>query len=305
MTPATSSSSTAALRPSASTPSSSRRTRGSASVITGAWPRAWAPARTGPPSVRTAGSTAPRSPRGASPRQPAGLVPRRDRLLPDEVGRAAGRAVEQIAQTDNQLLRTTARDAGRDLPLIAIPVLGTAGGGHDLERGLVIDALLADLTTAAREHGVDVALVASSRSDYSALQHRRRASGRASLPDAHLARQAQVLGDRAARGDLALFFGAGVSIAAGLPSWSALLEKLVEAMHLDIITAKDFQGLGSLEQAELLQVTLAKRSGGTTRLRVATARSSWAARSRRSSPATTSARALPTACSRACASPRR
>ncbi|MFF2620324.1 SIR2 family protein [Oerskovia jenensis] len=180
---------------------------------------------------------------------------------PDEVGRAAARLVEQIAETSGERLRSTAHAAGRDLPLIAIPVLGTAGGGHDLERGLVIDALLAQLTAAAGEHGLDVALVASSRSDYSALQHRRRTAGHGALPTEKLDAQARDLGDRAARGDLALFFGAGVSIAAGLPSWHALLDRLVEAMRLDI-TPQDLKDLGSLEQAELLQVILAKRSGG-------------------------------------------
>ncbi|MFD6165162.1 SIR2 family protein [Oerskovia sp. NPDC060287] len=200
---------------------------------------------------------------------PASRQPRPDRQVwfldaigatPDEVGRAAARAIERIAWAGTERLHATAHAAGRDLPLVAIPVLGTAGGGHDLERGLVIDSLLAHLTAAAGEHGVDVALVASSRSDYSALQHRRRAAGRRALPTKELDDQARDLGDRAARGDLALFFGAGVSIAAGLPSWGALLEKLVEAMGLDI-TPEDLKGLGSLEQAELLQVTLAKRSG--------------------------------------------
>ncbi|GAA1408329.1 SIR2 family NAD-dependent protein deacylase [Oerskovia paurometabola] len=51
-----------------------------------------------------------------------------------------------------------------------------------------------------------------------------------------------------------------MSIAAGLPSWGALLDNFVEAMSLDI-TPKDLQGLGSLEQAELLQVILAKQAG--------------------------------------------
>ncbi|GAA1408325.1 hypothetical protein [Oerskovia paurometabola] len=110
---------------------------------------------------------------------------------PDEVGRAAARAVEHIARTGSERLRSTAHAAGRDLPLVALPVLGTAGGGHDVERGLVIDALLAHLTAAADEHGVEVALVASSRSDYSALQHRRRAAGRRALPTEKLDAQAR------------------------------------------------------------------------------------------------------------------
>ncbi|ARU51101.1 hypothetical protein CBR64_05950 [Cellulosimicrobium cellulans] len=179
---------------------------------------------------------------------------------PDGVGDAARRAVAAIVEHSADRLRVAAEAAGRDLPLVALPILGTGYGGHRLRRGQVISSLLATLDDAARDLGVDLALVASNRADYSALQHRRRVLARPTrLPDEVTAR-ARTLGARAARGDLALFFGAGVSIAAGLPSWSQLLTDLVAKLDLDSDVRERIRELGPLEQAELIQVALADRS---------------------------------------------
>ncbi len=179
---------------------------------------------------------------------------------PDGVGDAARRAVVTIVEHSADSIRSAAEAAGRDLPLVALPVLGTGYGGHRLRRGQVISALLTTLHDAARDLGVDVALVASNRADYSALQHRRRVLARPTgLPDKVTAR-ARTLGAHAARGDLALFFGAGVSIAAGLPSWSQLLTDLVAKLDLDGDVRERIRELGPLEQAELIQVALADRS---------------------------------------------
>ncbi|WP_454042578.1 SIR2 family protein [Cellulosimicrobium sp. Marseille-Q8652] len=179
---------------------------------------------------------------------------------PDGVGDAARRAVAAIVEHSADRLRTAAETAGRDLPLVALPVIGTGYGGHRLRRGQVISALLTTLHDAARDLGVDVALVASNRADYSALQHRRRALARPTGLPPETTTRAQELGRHAADGDLALFFGAGVSIAAGLPSWSHLLTELVAKLDLDSDVRARISELGPLEQAELIQVALADRS---------------------------------------------
>ncbi len=181
-----------------------------------------------------------------------------DAISPDpaEVGKIGRRAVEAIVTQPDTDLHARATSAGRDVPLIAVPVLGSSGGGLGDRRGRLIAALLDELTEAAREHSVDVAIVAFSRGDYSALQHRRRIAGSTpNLGEADRERAAE-LGEQIAEGDVALFFGAGVSMAAGLPSWSDLLKELVRHLALDSLGS--MKALGPLEQAELLQVELAR-----------------------------------------------
>jgi hypothetical protein len=174
---------------------------------------------------------------------------------PSAVGEAADRAVQAIVERSGEALGRAAKAAGRHLPLIAMPVIGTGIGGHGRLRGQVITALVAKLRDAANCLGVDIVLVALERSDYAALQHRRREAG-SSVPSA-MVETAAGLGERIRRGEVALFFGAGVSIAAGLPSWSELLAELVRDLGLNELEDK-IDRLGPLEQAELVQVTLAR-----------------------------------------------
>ncbi|MGE9363280.1 SIR2 family protein [Isoptericola nanjingensis] len=176
-------------------------------------------------------------------------------VSPSGIGDVAARVVESIVQRSGAALLRTANEAGRQLPLVAMPVLGTAGGGLGGRRGQVIAALVSALGKATAELGVDVALVAWERSDYAALQHRRRETD-VPAPLGSNADTARTLGERVRRGEVALFFGAGVSIAAGLPSWSGLLSELVHRLDLDELKDR-IEKLGPLEQAELVQVTLA------------------------------------------------
>ncbi|KAJ8145179.1 hypothetical protein OY671_001723 [Metschnikowia pulcherrima] len=179
---------------------------------------------------------------------------------PAGVGDAARRAVEAIVEHSGDRLRAAAEAAGRDSPLVASPVVGTGYGGHRSRRGQVISALLNTSHDAARDSGVDVTSVASNRADYSALQHRRRVLARPTGLADHVTDRARDLGAHAARGELASFFGAGVSIAAGLPSWSHSSTELVVRLDSDGDVRERMKDLGPLEQAELIQVALADRS---------------------------------------------
>jgi hypothetical protein len=77
--------------------------------------------------------------------------------------------------------------------------------------------------------------------------------------DTVLLEAAATLADRARSGELALFFGAGVSIPAGLPSWRELLRACLQACpDLDTV---DFHSLQPLDQGELLRRVLGDRFG--------------------------------------------
>jgi SIR2-like protein len=122
---------------------------------------------------------------------------------------------------------------GRARRLVGLPALGTGWGGAAGERGALLQQLLPVLREAADEHGYDVALVLRRPSDLSAAQRvRRGGAGHWDLPPP-LRQVAEQLGERARGGKLAVFLGAGVSAAAGLPTWEQLLDELAGRAGLD------------------------------------------------------------------------
>lgn len=142
--------------------------------------------------------------------------------------------------------RLAPRNNNRVNPLVAIPTLGVRGGGLGSMRGRLIEQLLAVASSAAAQHEVDVVIVAYNPSDHAAFQHLRRK--RPNPLAADLEKRARSIAEKAKSGELALFVGAGVSMSAGLPSWSALLDKLqVGDNKLD-----KSSGLNDLDLAELL-----------------------------------------------------
>ncbi|MFI2708447.1 SIR2 family NAD-dependent protein deacylase, partial [Nocardioides sp. CER28] len=141
--------------------------------------------------------------------------------------------------------------AGRNrvIPLLAVPVLGIEGGGHSDDRGEVIRQQLHLLRGVVESCRLDIAVVAPERSIHGAAQHVRGELRPADLPAAH-AREAARLGDLARRGELALFFGAGLSVPAGLPGWEAMLCLLAQEARVD---PTHLHRLSRLDQAQLLQ----------------------------------------------------
>jgi hypothetical protein len=150
-----------------------------------------------------------------------------------------GRGLPWLIEGARQALTAVARRPvpepahGRARRLVALPALGTGWGGAAGERGALLQQLLPVLREAAREHGFDVALVLRGASDLAAAQRVRRGDvGGWDLPD-HLVAVAEQLGEKARRGQLAVFVGAGVSAAAGLPTWEQLLDELAGRSGLD------------------------------------------------------------------------
>lgn len=131
-----------------------------------------------------------------------------------------------------EVLASTVRDdphAGRVVPLIGMPIPGTGFGTFAQRRGAVVKALVPALVTAARELGVDIALMTTDRRDYAAVQ-----ALRSSPPDLSPGKreQADALGALAGRGELSVFVGAGASIPLGLPGWAPLVNRLMQEAGL-------------------------------------------------------------------------
>ncbi|SET20175.1 SIR2 family NAD-dependent protein deacylase [Geodermatophilus poikilotrophus] len=141
---------------------------------------------------------------------------------------------------------------GRARRLVALPALGTGWGGAAGQRGTLLQRLLPVLREGAAEHGFDVALVLRGPSDLAAAQRVRRAEASSWDLPGHLRELAEDLGERARRGQLAAFVGAGVSAAAGLPTWEQLLDELAERSGLDDALRDGLSGLPAQDAAALL-----------------------------------------------------
>ncbi len=168
---------------------------------------------------------------------------------------------------------------GRAKHLLALPLVGTGGGGGHVS-GEVMRLLLSALKEAAARNDVDVALVLWDDFAYAAAQAERAKDVDPwfrALPAA-FAPAADRLAASARSGDLVVFFGAGVSQAAGLPSWSELLADLAReraaATPADIAA---LASLGELDRAALVQRRLGAQKLGPIVAAHLTARSSRSA----------------------------
>lgn len=135
-------------------------------------------------------------------------------------------------------------------PVLAMPVLGLEGSGHDQNRGEIICRLLERAHDAARDLGLDIVVVTPKSSVYAAAQHARPALADELLEPDHR-RHAERLGSLVGVGDLALFFGAGVSTSAGLPTWRDMIRFLCERTGL--LERQEYRTLTPLDQAQLLE----------------------------------------------------
>lgn len=135
------------------------------------------------------------------------------------------------------------------LPLVAVPVIGIGRGGFGGDRGSVLRMLVDDLTRAARELRLDVVLVSPDPAVFAAAQYaRRRLTVELSPSLEQLARE---LGAAARAGQLAVLMGAGVSAAAGLPSWEGLLSTLEADLGMEYPDPDRLPS--SIDRAELIE----------------------------------------------------
>jgi hypothetical protein len=140
----------------------------------------------------------------------------------------------------------------RAAPLLALPVVGAGRGGGASQAGQIVRVLLPLLYEFTAKHEVDVAVVMRDAAQYAAAQAvRTEQKGELAWLqlDDSLRSQCDALAERANREEMVLFLGAGVSRAAGLPTWDELLQQLAG----DTASDQAFRELNVLDRARLLQ----------------------------------------------------
>ena len=148
---------------------------------------------------------------------------------------------------------------GRDKHLLALPLIGTGAGGLHHGTGYVIQKMLSVLDKKAEILDIDVVLVLYEKDVYVAAQKERSRLmpfKYKKILAPHLVEAIEKLSDIAISNDLALFIGAGASMGAGLPSWSGLLHDLASELSID---KKEFEALGALDKAKIIDRRLRKR----------------------------------------------
>lgn len=194
-----------------------------------------------------------------------------------DIGRAKGEPPDFYADRGRQWVESIssggrlAAGNGRERPLVAVNLLG-AGEGGAATRLALCDALVPALQQAASSSEVDVALVTWGAEAYSAAQ---RARARMSLAGSkpglghmwemgpggdRLASIAGELAEHARLGGLVLFIGAGVSMNAGVPSWSGLLGDLARQAKLTDAEIELMRKMDFRDQAAVLQGRLERNS---------------------------------------------
>jgi hypothetical protein len=179
-----------------------------------------------------------------------------------DVGGYAGKDVDWLLDGVREALTAAAEHHAEPLGpkrRIALPIMGVAGGGFDQQRGAVIHGLLAETQQVAEKHDVDVVLVARNLADYSACQSLRQSDHDRPLANGR-EDKARQLADLAQAGALAVFMGAGIGMAAGLPSWDDLLALLAERLGVD---PSGLEQLGPLDAAEYLRRAAAHKADGS------------------------------------------
>lgn len=179
-------------------------------------------------------------------------------------------AIEFLEAAANSLVEEQAEPLfKRANHLLAIPVVGTGRGGAVEHTGAIVQELLPRLRefTQRQFRGgreFDVALVCFNAATHAAAQAERAHSPNWPwiIPEG-LRNEADALAKKALNGNLALFLGAGVSVAAGLPNWGDLLTRLAEHAQFRVDEQEALLDMRSaLDQATVIERRLQHTPGG-------------------------------------------
>lgn len=181
-----------------------------------------------------------------------------------DVGRGGETSIEWYRQALASFLdqAADAPRAGRARPLLAVPVVGTGGSGGGSRSGAVLAGIVHELEDAVCRNVIDVVLVTNEEHAFAAAQAVRRSQpGTGALPDG-LRDAVARLASLARADQLVLFVGGGVSMGAGLPSWSQLMDRLATEAGLPDDQRSSFAALDELDQAGIVQHRLAQAGVG-------------------------------------------
>ena len=141
---------------------------------------------------------------------------------------------------------------GRARRLVGLPALGTGGGWHAASGAPCSGSCCRCCRTPRTGTGTTSRWCCREPSDLAAAQQVRRSRPDGwDLPDG-LREVADRLGRQAREGGLAVFAGAGVSAAAGLPTWRRLLDELAERSRLEPALRDGLADLPPQDSAALL-----------------------------------------------------
>lgn len=140
----------------------------------------------------------------------------------------------------------------RARPALAVPVVGTGGAGGHHRAGDLLAEVVAELDDAVARTGLDVVLVTNEEHTFAAAQAARRHRPRPDPPPSWSG-AVEALARRARRGELTLLIGGGVSMGAGLPSWSELMALLAREAGMSDAELGPFAELDVLDQARIVQ----------------------------------------------------
>lgn len=152
--------------------------------------------------------------------------------------------------------------ATRPRLLLAVPLIGTGASAVQPNTAQHLQGLLTSVHELSSELSVDFVVVARTEPAWAATQAVRRRLLRRRGPDAeiaHLVKQAEDLADRARRGQLVLFTGAGIGRPAGLPDWQGLLDQLANWAGIPVELARRLQTINALDQAAFIHARASGR----------------------------------------------
>jgi hypothetical protein len=133
-----------------------------------------------------------------------------------------------------------------------------------VRRGDVMQTILRTAAEAAEQEGVDVALVLRDEKAFAFAQHFRRTVRNPTLDVAEAARpELERLAALAKDELLVPFMGAGVSVSAGAPSWSDLIDRLARRVDLPDAARESLAKRSVLDQAAFLRQAFEHQFGQT------------------------------------------
>lgn len=165
--------------------------------------------------------------------------------------------IDDFARVAVQALKHHGQTSSRPFPLLAMPVIGSGGGGGANVVGDLIRVVLETAEKASLRHAIDIVIVVRNAAQMGLAQRIRREHGQSQWSElsADVIKTAKELSTDCIAGNVVPFLGAGISVSAGAPSWKALVSDLTVAVA-DQLTDDErisLEGKGALDQAEILK----------------------------------------------------